>query len=219
MKMKKLFLTFALVTACMLSISAQSVYDYQVKDDLGHDVSLGDYKGKVLLIVNTATRCGFTPQYKELEELYEKYRDQGFVILDFPCNQFGQQAPGSIREIHQFCTANFNIEFPQFDKIEVNGADEHPLYTFLKQSKGFAGFNLDDKIGKLLDDRFRQQDPDYAKNPDIKWNFTKFLVGKDGKVVKRFEPTATAQDMDADIKALLGKGCCKGEGKSCCKKE
>jgi glutathione peroxidase-family protein len=104
----------------VLSTSAQSIYDIKVKDDAGKDVSLADYKGKVLLIVNTATRCGFTPQYKELEALYEKYRAQGFEILDFPCNQFGAQAPGSIKEIHEFCTANFDIQFPQFDKIEVN---------------------------------------------------------------------------------------------------
>ena len=106
--------------------SAQSVYDFKVKDDVGQEVSLSDYKGKVLLIVNTATRCGFTPQYKELEALYEKYAKDGFEILDFPCNQFGEQAPGTIQEIHQFCTANFDIQFPQFDKIEVNGAYEQP---------------------------------------------------------------------------------------------
>ena len=217
MKMKKLFLMFALAAISVLSASAQSVYDYQVTDDLGNEVSLEQYKGKVLLIVNTATRCGFTPQYKELEALYEKYSDKGFAVLDFPCNQFGQQAPGTIGEIHQFCTANFNITFPQFDKIEVNGDHEHPLYTFLKASKGFAGFNLEDRIGKMLDERFKQQDPDYAKNTDIKWNFTKFLIGKDGKVVKRFEPTATANDMEPDINALLENGCCKGEGESCCK--
>ena len=215
--MKKLFLMLALACLFMPGALGQGVYDYQVKDDIGNDVSLSQYKGKVLLIVNTATRCGFTPQYKDLQALYEKYRAQGFEILDFPCNQFGQQAPGSIQEIHQFCTANFNIEFPQFDKIDVNGDNAHPLFTYLKKCKGFAGFNLEDRIGKLLDERFRQQDPDYAKDADIKWNFTKFLIGKDGQVVKRFEPTATAQDMDADINALLGKGCCSGEGKECCR--
>ena len=215
--MKKLFLMLALACLFMPGALAQGVYDYQVKDDIGNDVSLSQYKGKVLLIVNTATRCGFTPQYKDLQALYEKYRAQGFEILDFPCNQFGQQAPGSIQEIHQFCTANFNIEFPQFDKIDVNGDNAHPLLKKKKKCKGFAGFNLEDRIGKLLDERFRQQDPDYAKDADIKWNFTKFLIGKDGQVVKRFEPTATAQDMDADINALLGKGCCSGEGKECCR--
>ena len=127
--MKKLFLMLALACLFMPGALAQGVYDYQVKDDIGNDVSLSQYKGKVLLIVNTATRCGFTPQYKDLQALYEKYRAQGFEILDFPCNQFGQQAPGSIQEIHQFCTANFNIEFPQFDKIDVNGDNAHPLFT------------------------------------------------------------------------------------------
>jgi len=149
---------------------SQSVYDYSVKDDAGKDVSLAEYKGKVLLIVNTATRCGFTPQYKELESLYEKYSKDGFEILDFPCNQFGEQAPGTIQEIHQFCTANFDIQFPQFDKIEVNGTNEHPLYTFLKDKKS-----------------------------DIKWNFTKFLVSRDGRVLKRYEPTDKLSDIEADM--------------------
>ena len=199
---KKVFLVMGFVLMAIVA-SAQRVYDFKVVNDEGKEVSLSDYKGKVLLIVNTATKCGFTPQYKELEELYEKYRDQGFVILDFPCNQFGQQAPGSIRDIHAFCTANFNIEFPQFDKIDVNGENAHPLYTFLKSQKGFCGFNTDDKIGKFLDDRFKKQDPDYAKNPDIKWNFTKFLVSRDGCVVQRFEPTATAKEMEESIQTCL----------------
>ena len=155
-----------------------SVYGFSAKDGDGQTVSLCQWKGDVLLIVNTATRCGFTPQYKELEELYEKYRDQGFTILDFPCNQFGQQAPGSFQEIHQFCTANFNIEFPQFDKIDVNGEHALPLYSWLKSQQG----------------------------PDIKWNFTKFLVSRDGRVLKRFEPRATTQDMLADIEAALKNG-------------
>ena len=117
----------------LLTASAQNVYDFKVKNDEGNDVSFAEYKGKLLLIVNTATRCGFTPQYKELEALYEKYRNEGLEILDFPCNQFGQQAPGSIQEIHQFCTTNFNIQFTQFDKIDVNGENAHPLYTWLKK--------------------------------------------------------------------------------------
>ena len=155
---------------CVLTLSAQSVYDFKVKDDAGKDVSLSTYKGKVLLIVNTATRCGFTPQYKELEALYEKYRSEGLEILDFPCNQFGQQAPGTIQEIHEFCSANFDIQFPQFDKIEVNGVNEHPLYAFLKAQKGL-----------------------------VKWNFTKFLVSRDGRVLKRYEPTDKMSDVEADI--------------------
>ena len=136
--MKKIALTCLLAAMCLLAASAQSIYDFKVKDDMGNDVSLADYKGKVLLVVNTATRCGFTPQYKELEALYEKYRSEGLEILDFPCNQFGEQAPGTIQEIHQFCTANFDIQFHQFDKIDVNGDGAHPLYTWLKAQKGFA---------------------------------------------------------------------------------
>ena len=157
----------------VLTLSAQSsVYDFTVKDDAGKDVSLAEYKGKVLLIVNTATRCGFTPQYKDLEPLYQKYHAQGFEILDFPCNQFGQQAPGTIQEIHSFCTANFDIHFPQFDKIDVNGENAHPLYTWLKVQTGGG---------------------------DIKWNFTKFLVGRDGKVIKRYESRDQVAAIEADM--------------------
>ena len=157
----------------VLSLSAQpSIYDFTVKDDAGKDVSLAEYKGKVLLIVNTATRCGFTPQYKDMEPLYQKYHAQGFEILDFPCNQFGQQAPGTIQEIHSFCTANFDIHFPQFDKIDVNGENAHPLYTWLKAQAGGG---------------------------DIKWNFTKFLVGRDGKVIKRYESRDQIATIETDM--------------------
>ncbi len=169
--MKRLsFCLMAMVS--VLTLSAQSIYDFKVKNDVGQEISLSDYKGKVLLIVNTATRCGFTPQYKELEPLYQKYQAQGFEILDFPCNQFGQQAPGTIQEIHQFCTANFNIHFPQFDKIDVNGENAHPLYTWLKAQAGGG---------------------------DIKWNFTKFLVGRDGKVIKRYESRDQIATIETDM--------------------
>ena len=156
----------------VLTLSAQSIYDFKVKNDAGQEVSLSDYKGKVLLIVNTATKCGFTPQYEDLEPLYQKYHGQGFEILDFPCNQFGQQAPGTIQEIHQFCTANFDIHFPQFDKIDVNGENAHPLYTWLKEQAGGG---------------------------DIKWNFTKFLIGRDGKVIKRYESRDQIATIEADM--------------------
>ena len=169
--MKRLsFCLMAMVS--VLTLSAQSIYDFKVKNDVGQEISLSDYKGKMLLIVNTATRCGFTPQYKELEPLYQKYQAQGFEILDFPCNQFGQQAPGTIQEIHQFCTANFNIHFPQFDKIDVNGENAHPLYTWLKAQAGGG---------------------------DIKWNFTKFLVGRDGKVIKRYESRNQIATIETDM--------------------
>ena len=188
-----------LAVASVLGTSAQSIYDFKVKDDVGRDVSLADYRGKVLLIVNTATRCGFTPQYTELEAIYEKYRAEGFEILDFPCNQFGAQAPGTIQEIHQFCTANFDIHFPQFDKIDVNGANESPLYTFLKAKKGFGGFDANDQRGKMMDGMLRRQDANYAEKSDIKWNFTKFLVARDGRVLKRYEPTEPMSLVEADI--------------------
>ena len=149
-----------MLATLLASASAQEIYNYTVKDDLGNDVSLANFKGKVLLIVNTATRCGFTPQYKEMEALYEKYRDQGFEILDFPCNQFGQQAPGTIAEIHEFCTANFAIKFPQFDKIDVNGENEAPLYTYLKSKRAFGGFDLNDDLGKRMDGMLKRQDAD-----------------------------------------------------------
>ena len=197
--MKKLMTICLLAVACVLGMSAQSIYDIKVQDDAGKDISLSEYKGKVLLIVNTATRCGFTPQYKELEALYEKYHAEGLEILDFPCNQFGEQAPGSIQEIHQFCTANFDIQFSQFDKIDVNGANESPLFTYLKSQKGFSGFDLNDKTGKFMDEMLRKQDADYDKKSDIKWNFTKFLVSRDGRVVKRYEPTDKISDIEADI--------------------
>ena len=198
------FLICSLLAFLSLSnASAQSVYDFNVKNDEGKEVSLSDYKGKVMLIVNTATRCGFTPQYKELEELYQKYSQSGLEILDFPCNQFGQQAPGSIEEIHNFCTANFNIHFPQFDKIDVNGDNAHPLFTYLKSKQAFGGFDLNEQLGKLLDDMMRKKDPEFDKNPDIKWNFTKFLIDRQGNVIKRFEPTDKMADVEMEIAKAL----------------
>ena len=156
-----------------------SVYDFVMKDAEGVDVSLADYKGKVLLIVNTATGCGFTPQYNALEELYEKYKDRGFEILDFPCNQFGEQAPGTDAEITEFCAINFGVSFKQFSKIDVNGENEAPLYTYLKNEKG----------GIL--------------GTKIKWNFTKFLVDREGHVVERYAPTVTPERIEPRIKDLL----------------
>ena len=201
--MKRL-LTICLVTvAGLMPMVAQGFYDIKVTNDAGQEVSLGDYRGQVLLIVNTATRCGFTPQYEELESLYEKYHAAGLEILDFPCNQFGQQAPGTISEIHQFCTANFNIQFPQFDKIDVNGPNASPLFTFLKAQQGFGGFDSADERGKFMDQMLRRQDADYDKKADIKWNFTKFLVSRDGRVVRRFEPTDKMSNVEMAIEAEL----------------
>ncbi len=154
-------------------------YDLVVKDAQRSDVSLSDYKGKVLLIVNTATKCGFTPQYDALEALYKKYRDQGFEILDFPCNQFGHQAPGSADEIASFCQLKFGTTFKQFAKIDVNGKNESPLYTYLKQEKSGA------------------------LSGAIKWNFTKFLIDRNGEVVGRYAPTAQPKSLDGDIAEKL----------------
>ncbi len=198
MTMKRMILSLMAMVG-VLTLSAQEIYDFKVINDEGQEVSLSDYKGKVLLIVNTATRCGFTPQYNELEALYKKYQSEGLEILDFPCNQFGEQAPGTIQEIHQFCTANFDIQFPQFDKIEVNGENEAPLYTYLKAQKGFSGFDLNDKTGKFMDEMLRKKDADYDKKSDIKWNFTKFLISRDGRVIKRYESMDKITDIEADI--------------------
>ena len=156
-----------------------TIYDFKVKDNKGNIVELNQFKDKVLLIVNTATGCGFTPQYDGLQNLYEKYKDKGFEILDFPCNQFGNQAPGTEEEIASFCYARFGITFKQFAKIDVNGKNSEPLYKFLKSQKGGLLGN------------------------DVKWNFTKFLVDKNGKVVKRFSSTITPEKIEKYIEGLL----------------
>ena len=201
--MKKSIATGLIAASSIMAASAENIYDFIVKNGKGDEVALSTYKGKVLLIVNTATRCGFTPQYDELEAIYQKYKNEGFDILDFPCNQFGEQAPGSNEEIHEFCTLNFNIHFPQFGKIDVNGEKEEPLYTYLKSQQGFAGFDMEDKLGPLLDQMLSKADPEYASKSSIKWNFTKFLISREGKVVKRYEPTHKMSLVDEDIKALL----------------
>ncbi len=180
-----------------------NIYGFTVRDGADNLVSLSDYQGKVLLVVNTATQCGFTPQYEELEALYGKYRSRGFEILDFPCNQFGEQAPGSYSDIHEFCTGQYNITFTQLGKIDVNGDSAAAVYTWLKSKAPFGGFDTTDRIGAYLDNMFRQQDSLYDQNPDIKWNFTKFLIDRNGNVVKRFEPTAKMADIDAAVEALL----------------
>lgn len=181
----------------------RTVYEFSVKDRKGRDVSLKEYANEVLLIVNTATKCGFTPQYEELEKLYSELHPQGFEILDFPCNQFGQQAPGTDESIHQFCKLNYGTEFPQFKKLKVNGPDADPLFKYLKEQKGFAGFDMTNKIAPILVEMFDKQDPDWRKSPDIKWNFTKFLVNKHGLVVARFEPTEKIENIAAEVEKLL----------------
>ena len=177
-----------------------SIYDIKVKNRRDEDISMSEFKGKVLLIVNTATGCGFTPQYKGLEELYQKYHDQGLEILDFPCDQFGHQAPGSDDEIHEFCTAKYKTSFDQFKKIEVNGENETELFKYLKAEQGFKGF---DQKGKILIPIVKKMDPDYANNSDIKWNFTKFLVDREGNVVERFESTIDPKKIDEKIANII----------------
>ncbi|MEI6193997.1 MAG: glutathione peroxidase [Verrucomicrobiota bacterium] len=153
-------------------LQAGSIYDIAIKDIDGKDTALAAYKGKVVLIVNVASRCGYTPQYKSLEAVYQKYKDQGFVVLGFPCNQFGGQEPGTNEEIKQFCTSKYDVTFPLFDKIEVNGANRHPLYVALAgDTSPFPG--------------------------NIKWNFNKFLIGKDGKILKRFDSKVTPDSAEA----------------------
>ncbi len=178
------------------------IYDYQVTTGNNETLKLADYKGKVILIVNTATGCGFTPQYAPIEQFYRDYHDKGLEILDIPCNQFGGQAPGTDAEIHEFCSLHYNTTFPQMKKSDVNGANELPLYTYLKSEKGFEGFD-DHELKPLLENMFSQADPDWAKKPDIKWNFTKFLIDREGNVVARFEPTADMKKVEECIKALL----------------
>ena len=193
---------FVMLSVFALALNAQnSVYDFKVADLEENTVSLDAYKGKVLLIVNTATKCGFTPQYKELQEIYDKYHTQGFEVLDFPCNQFGEQAPGSNEEIHKFCTDNYETTFPQFSKIDVNGENESPLFTFLKAKQGFKGFP--GERGQMMEQMMARRDPDFAKKSDIKWNFTKFLVNKNGEVIARFEPTMDMAEVEAQVKAQL----------------
>ena len=181
----------------------RTVYEFAVKDRKGKDVSIKEYANEVLLIVNTATKCGFTPQYEELEKLYETYHAQGFEILDFPCNQFGQQAPGTDESIHEFCKLTYGTEFPRFKKVKVNGGDADPLFQFLKSQKGFAGWDESHPIYPILDKMLSEADPNYKESADIKWNFTKFLVNKKGQVVKRYEPIEKTEHIKADIEALL----------------
>ena len=165
-----------------------NIYDFDVKTQGGTEVSLSDYKGKELLIVNTATGCGFTPQYDELQDIYDAYQEKGLEILDFPCNQFGEQAPGSDEEIHSFCTGRYGITFPQFSKVDVNGENASPLFKWLTENTTFRGFGKS-PMGLMLSGVVKKADKDYKNNGNIKWNFTKFLIDRNGNIVSRFEPT------------------------------
>ena len=182
-----------------------NIYDFTVKKQDGTEVSLDEYRGKVLLIVNTATGCGFTPQYDELEEIYESFRDRGFEILDFPCNQFGEQAPGDDEEIHSFCTANYGITFPQFSKVDVNGETAIPLYAWLQEQENgkFLGFDKLNPASAMMNMVVKKFDPDFKNNNRIKWNFTKFLIDREGAVAARFEPMTALKKVKAKIEEVL----------------
>ncbi len=181
-----------------------SFYDLTIRKQDGTTQSMADYRGKILLIVNSATACGFTPQYEDLELLYKKYQDRGVVVMDFPCNQFGEQAPGTDEEIKTFCTVKYGITYPIFSKVEVNGEGADPLFVYLKAAKGFEGFrNHAHPIASGLQKMLAKNDPDYAKKADIKWNFTKFLVDRDGNVVDRYEPVEEITTIEEAIKTLL----------------
>ena len=177
-------------------------YDQSVTNAKGETVSMKEFEGKVVLVVNTATGCGFTPHYKDIEDMYEKYHDRGFEVVDVPCNQFAGQTPGTDDEIHEFCTLKYNTQFPQMKKSDVNGENALPLFTWLKEQKGFEGFGKGPKalaMGAMLS----KIDKDYKNNPDIKWNFTKFVVDRNGNVVARFEPTAKMEEVAKCVAGLL----------------
>ncbi|MCH5282050.1 MAG: glutathione peroxidase [Treponema sp.] len=178
------------------------IYDFKVKTREGNEVALSDYKGKVLLIINTATGCGFTPQYDGLQELYELHQKDGLEILDFPCNQFAEQAPGNDEEIHTFCTVRFGTTFPQFSKIDVIGENAHPLFKYLSENTKFEGFGKN-PMALILKGVVKKMDKDYKNNGNIKWNFTKFLIDRNGEIKARFEPTASIKDVQKKIEEIL----------------
>ena len=179
-----------------------NVYDFTVTAQDGSQVALKDYAGKVLLIVNTATACGFTPQYKELQEIYDAHKADGLEILDFPCNQFGNQAPGEDEEIHSFCQGRFGITFPQFSKIDVNGDDAIPLYKYLTTATTFEGFGKS-PMALMMAGVAKKMDKDYKNNGNIKWNFTKFLIDREGNIVARMEPTLSMEKVKAEVEKVL----------------
>ncbi len=180
-----------------------SIYDLKVTRADGSELSLKEYEGKVILVVNTATGCGFTPQYAPIEEMYKKYHEKGLEIIDVPCNQFAGQAPGSDEEIHEFCTLKYDTTFPQMKKSDVNGENEIPLFKYLKSKKGFESFGKGPKA-LMMKAVAKMKDRKYKENPDIKWNFTKFVVDRNGEVVARFEPTIDMKEVEKCVVSLLG---------------
>ncbi len=179
-----------------------SIYDFSAKKMNGQDVSLEEYKGKVLVVVNTASKCGFTPQYEDLQKIYERYNEKGFTILGFPCNQFGEQEPGENEEVAAFCQLNYGVTFPLFNKVEVRGEGAHPLFKYLTSVAPFQGLEHNTSA-KLLKGILEERYPTVLAGDSIKWNFTKFLIDRDGNVVKRFESSDSPLDMEVDIEKLL----------------
>lgn len=180
-----------------------SIYDFKVKNIDGEEVSLEEFKGKVIIIVNTASKCGFTPQFADLEKLYEKYNDKGLVILGFPSNQFLEQEPGSNSDVKSFCMLNYGVNFPMFEKVDVRGKNALPLFNFLTVAKGFRGFDLTKPQEKLLHSITSENYPEYLVDDSIKWNFTKFLIDRSGNIVERFESVVDPISMEESIKSLL----------------
>ena len=180
-----------------------SVYDYKVKDMKGNEISLSEYAGKLLLIVNTASKCGFTPQYDGLEKLYQKYKEQGLVILGFPSNQFLAQEPGDNEEISSFCKLNYGVTFPLFSKIDVYGDSADPLFQFLSETAPFKGFELNKEMGRKIESVVKEHYPENQEGNGVKWNFTKFLIARDGTVKERYEPTVTPEELDSIISKSL----------------
>ena len=179
-----------------------SFYDLSVTAASGEEISMKDYEGKVVLIVNTATGCGFTPHYKDIETMYEKYHDKGFEVIDVPCNQFAGQTPGTDEEIHEFCALKYNTQFPQMKKADVNGENAIPLFKYLKSQKGFEGFGKG-ATALAMSLMLPKYDKDYKNNPEIKWNFTKFVVDRKGNVVARFEPSVKMEEVDKFVAGLI----------------
>lgn len=180
-----------------------SIYDFSAKTIDGREISLKDYEGKVLVVVNTASKCGFTPQYEDLEKIYKEYKDKGVEIIGFPSNQFAEQEPGSNTDIQQFCKLNYGVTFQLFDKTDVRGIDAHPVFKYLTEEKEFKGFDLSHPTGKILDGVLKEKFPDFLVGDSIKWNFTKFLIDRNGNVIERFEPTTEPMDMLPAIENLL----------------
>lgn len=180
-----------------------NIYDFKAKDISGNEISLKEYEGKILLIVNTASKCGFTPQYEDLQKIYDLYSDQGFEVLGFPCNQFMAQEPGANEEIESFCKLNYGVSFPLFDKIDVNGKDAHPLFNYLKEEKPFEGLDMDNPTNKILVPMIKERYPNFSVGNAIRWNFTKFLVNSKGQVIQRFESSVDPMSIGPAIKELL----------------